>query len=118
MGENMKALFKYLTFAIQLNNCLSQDDLPRVCNVTEQKTQTELPCTFPFSLNGQIFNECTNTFDPEGKYWCSTRTTPDGAHVASGGYWGYCSEDCILETKTGTLLDQIEISERIVSTSL
>ena len=32
--------------------------------------------------------------DPEGEYWCSTRTDSKNKHVGGGGHWGYCKPGC------------------------
>ena len=37
------------------------------------------------------YNELTK---PDGKAWCSTKVDGEGQHVAAGGFWGHCSQDC------------------------
>jgi len=68
------------------------------------RTTTGLQCQFPFTYidpttNAETkFTSCTTKGDPDGKAWCSTKTTVDsrggGAakiyHVA--GNWGYCPQ--------------------------
>jgi hypothetical protein len=48
-------------------------------------------------INLRRHKTCTTENDPDGKLWCSTRTTPDDYHVGRGGFWGYCSDDCVNE---------------------
>jgi hypothetical protein len=38
-------------------------------------------CIFPFTFEGQVFNECTTRKDPEKKHWCSVEVDMDGKHV-------------------------------------
>ena len=62
----------------------------------QQSSGREIVCEFPFKLSESgSFDTCTDQFDPEGKFWCSTRITPAGYHVSGGGHWGYCSEECV-----------------------
>ena len=49
--------------------------LPR-CFVTEFKSDQKKACMFPFRLQDggtDDQNSCTNLFDPDGRYWCSTQ---------------------------------------------
>jgi len=52
-----------------------------------------MPCIFPFSFRGKIFDECTTFSDPDEKLWCSTKVDENGLHVSAGKYWGHC-DDC------------------------
>lgn len=53
------------------------------------------PCAFPFKYDGVTYDGiCTNKSDPNGDYWCSTKTDKRGRHKPGGGHWGYCNEGC------------------------
>ena len=45
------------------------------CFVTEFSSDQKKACVFPFRLQGasEDHNSCTNLFDPDGRYWCSTQ---------------------------------------------
>ena len=46
------------------------------CFVTEFISDQKKACVFPFKLQGRATedqNSCTNLFDPDGRYWCSTQ---------------------------------------------
>jgi len=45
-------------------------------------TQCGIPCHFPFTYNGNTFNECTST--GEAAPWCATQSEYDSYN------WGYC----------------------------
>jgi len=62
------------------------------CFVIENKTNDLQPCIFPFVFAEKTYNKCTNTSDPDGKFWCSTKIDENGKHVKS--YWGYCDQNC------------------------
>ena len=65
------------------NNGIFQTD--QQCNTTSGH-----PCVIPFNMDGVLYNGCTNFSDPDGLFWCSTRTNNEGFHVQ--GNWGYCNE--------------------------
>ena len=52
----------------------------------------DLPCIFPFKINGRRYDGCTS--DDEVMPWCSVQTDDEGNHVPSdeenGKTWGYC----------------------------
>ena len=52
----------------------------------------DLPCIFPFKINGRRYDGCTT--DDEVMPWCSVQTDDEGNHVPSdeenGKTWGYC----------------------------
>merc|ERR1711976_42397 len=53
------------------------------------------PCVLPFKFQGKIRYGCIADADPDGRYWCSTKTDDDLNHVTGQGFWGYCrSQDC------------------------
>ena len=50
-------------------------------------------------LIAQRYDSCTDYKDPNGKKWCSTRTSNSSVslhvHIGKKEYWGYCEEDCL-----------------------
>jgi len=47
-------------------------------------------CIFPFKYRGKEYENCAATEDnPEGLYWCATKSEFDGSVNGSG--WGYCA---------------------------
>jgi len=52
------------------------------------------PCVFPFILKNVTYDGCTTKDDNEGKYWCSTKTTPTHHQIGGKGNWGHCPDDC------------------------
>ena len=53
------------------------------------------PCVFPFKFQGKLRYGCITDADPDGRYWCSTRTDDDLNHITGQGFWGYCrSRNC------------------------
>ena len=63
------------------------------CQVMERGTWTLNPCSFPFIVDGKRFDDCTDFLDPDGKFWCSTRTDPKTfQHVNGQGLWGFCND--------------------------
>jgi len=67
------------------------------CSVTDQISNEEKQCAFPFVLDSHpdFENiECTNQIDPDGKYWCSTKVDENGIHQE--GHWGYCEGSCAI----------------------
>ena len=65
----------------------------------EEANGGQRPCKFPFIIGGKQYDSCTDYKDPEGKKWCSTKTSNHTrtlhTHVGGQGYWGYCPEDCL-----------------------
>ena len=47
------------------------------CVVEEISTKEQKSCLFPFFLkdDGEPYFECTNNFDPDQRYWCSTKVS-------------------------------------------
>ena len=65
-------------------------------------------CVFPFRFRGRTYSSCTNNFDPDGKFWCSTRVDRNGVHIR--GNWGYCEQSCRLSRSLNTwFLDYIDV---------
>ena len=78
--------------------CECSNNLESKCLTTEKgdgpKKNTQ--CKFPFKVSGVLYNTCTTAQDPNGKYWCSTKTDNKDRHMR--GQWGYCDErNCPLE---------------------
>ena len=48
-----------------------------LCIVEETSTKKQKSCVFPFFLqnDGKPYFECTNDFDPDQRYWCSTKVS-------------------------------------------
>ena len=48
-----------------------------LCIVEETSTKKQKSCVFPFFLknDGKTYFECTNDFDPDQRYWCSTKVS-------------------------------------------
>ena len=106
-----------------ISSALSQDadeeNLPlTACRVNETASGEDKTCKFPFILNGTRLDcihfpflnhvlcckyfrhtKCTDQEDPDGLLWCSTRTTHDDFHVGNGGFWGYCDDECVVESE-------------------
>ena len=55
-----------------------------------------IPCVFPFQLNGNVYNTCTNELSQftNNKTWCSTKVDETGEHIS--GNWRSCNENCLL----------------------
>jgi hypothetical protein len=65
-------------------------------------------CVFPFRFRGRTYSSCTNNFDPDGKFWCSTRVDRNGVHIR--GNWGYCGRSCKESRSLNTwFLDYIDV---------
>ena len=56
-----------------------------------------VPCQFPFILNGKTYDACTDETDPDGRFWCSTKVDRFGN--IKFGHWGYCSDECFPSTQ-------------------
>ena len=52
------------------------------------------PCALPFKFDGKLRDACITEFDPDGKYWCSTKVDENFVHVGGGGFWGFCADSC------------------------
>ena len=63
------------------------------CRVSEEGTGKIVNCAFPFKIGGKMFYNCTHDFDPDGKFWCSTKTNSSTSeHVPGNNFWGFCEE--------------------------
>ena len=81
----------------------------RGCDVTEINSQTEKQCVFPFKINQRTYMECTDNFDPDGKFWCSTKVDNDtGVHIGGQKYWGFCKDPACFTTTTLQKKDQVK----------
>ena len=80
------------------------------CIVKEKASGEQKECAFPFVIGNKTHDSCTDHKDPDGKRWCSTKTShhslSPNVHEGGKGLWGYCSEDCIHfgETTTTTTI--------------
>ena len=79
------------------------------CLVIQQKDQKMKPCQFPFiTEDGTTFHDCTNYQDPNGKFWCSTKTDPNTTkHIKDQEFWGYCENDNCPDHWNGKRKNQI-----------
>ena len=70
---------------------------------------SDKPCVFPFIMkqgNVSVTHDgCTNYQDPDGKFWCSTKTDENHFHFGESGNWGYCPKYC--RKDDGETLDQV-----------
>ena len=55
---------------------------------------TNKPCDFPFEYQGQLRATCITDLDPDGRFWCSTKTDHDRKHIPGQGHWGLCRKNC------------------------
>ena len=69
------------------------------CETTDDSPDRNMPCIFPFRLNGKLRNSCTKEDDFEGRYWCATRTDNNLDIVDEN--WGYCPKSCPFEGRGG-----------------
>jgi len=76
------------------NKCI-KDRASDTCK-TVSGAKPNLPCHFPFILNGKKHNGCV--YEGYDKAWCSTRTFDTGTHME--GHWGNCDHaSCPIEKK-------------------
>ena len=74
-------------------HCAISDREDNNCRVIEEGTGKIVHCVFPFKIGGKMFNNCTHDFDPDGKFWCSTKTNSSTSeHVPGNNFWGFCEE--------------------------
>ena len=79
------------------------------CSVKEVRSGEQRFCRFPFIIGRKRYDSCTDYKDPDGKKWCSTRTSNHTmslhVHVGFEGHWGHCPEDCLKEKGVGPCND-------------
>ena len=56
--------------------------------IDQCKTETDLPCQFPFVYKEKVINGCT--MEDHNEYWCSTGVTL----TSNGKWWGNCRGLC------------------------
>ena len=68
------------------NQCLTTNDSPTL----------NAACVFPWRFQDDRLRQgCINDTDPDGKYWCSTKTDPQSLeHIGGEGNWGFCTNSC------------------------
>ena len=68
-------------------------------NPTPKISQSE-PCVFPFYYKERVRYGCISEDDPNGQFWCSTKTAntseSEFEHIGGFGHWGHCSKNCIV----------------------
>ena len=78
------------------------------CSVKEVSSGGQRPCRFPFIIGRKRYDSCTDYKDPDGKKWCSTRTSNHSrtrhVHVGRRGFCGHCPEECA-EKEVGPCVD-------------
>ena len=71
-------------FGIELDEDIFENEINEeifgnelLCIVEETSTKEQKSCVFPFFLknDGKTYFECTNDFDPDQRYWCSTKVS-------------------------------------------
>jgi len=73
----------------------SNTNSSEVCSTNEEGPSKNEPCIFPFIFSGQTYDSCTQEFDDQLKFWCSTKVTADNYHIIKEGNWGYCGSNCV-----------------------
>ena len=74
----------HLYLFISDQKCLTNSDGP----------QKNVICVITWKFKGKLYNDCTTDEDPDGKLWCSTKTSSDLEHIGGQGNWGYCEQSC------------------------
>ena len=67
----------------------------KICRTNNDGPRKNTPCALPWKKNGKLYDGCTTDEDPDGKLWCSTKTSTDLEHVGGQGNWGYCAQSCL-----------------------
>jgi hypothetical protein len=90
------------------NTLKEHEDICRLTKGDGKGGKQNTPCAFPFRFDGKLHNgTCTNKGDPDGLFWCSTKTVGKlRRHRKKGGFWGYCQEGC--DKKPGPTLVRIQ----------
>ena len=97
----------FLMFCWIINYCPTGSSEEKIqkqfptCQVVEQGGTNEVAqCSFPFMVDGKTFTKCTDYLDPDGNFWCSTKTDPDTFQHSSGhGFWGFCEDVQCIQAK-------------------
>ena len=95
-------------------DCGEEVSVPDTCTTIGGPADNQ-SCVFPFTVGGVTYNKCRTeglvntscsstllfgveitTCQYEGleEPWCSTATTDDGDHLAGGGHYGQCPDNC------------------------
>jgi len=69
----------------------------QACLVEKKKSKVCLsnlgnPCVFPFTYNGETYNQCTSTGSENGQSWCATQIDDNGEVVRNK--WEDCQPSC------------------------
>ena len=59
----------------------------RQCLTTNDSPSSNTPCSFPFKFKGKLRRGCITEDDPDGRFWCSTKTDDNFNHI--GGNLNY-----------------------------
>jgi len=102
----------------QVRLSLREDQPVLRCSVKERTSGEQKYCRFPFIIARKRYDTCTDYKDPDGKKWCSTKTSNSSlslhVHIGNGGFWGYCQDDC-LEKDVGSCTDYADQGFKCVS---
>ena len=53
----------------------------RQCLTTNDSPSSNVPCSFPFKFKGKLRRGCITVDDPDGRFWCSTKTDDNFNHI-------------------------------------
>lgn len=90
-NEHVAGNWGYCNNKCPLDNKPTQPPSGNICSTIGGQVIGK-PCIFPFILNNQKYNSCTDILDSSGNYWCSTKVDINGKHIS--GNWGYCNNFC------------------------
>ena len=81
------------------------------CEVFENATDSKKECSFPFKMDGKIYNGCTDRHEPSGKFWCPTKLNSTTQEMITS-FWGWCEDsDCSIHMDDKTFDDIMIDSE-------
>jgi hypothetical protein len=76
-------------------------EIPEKCLTTNDSTDPNKPCIFPFKFNDVVYEGCPTDLKDKNKRWCSTESNEN--NVENSEKWGYCSGYCPIELEEGKL---------------
>ena len=84
----MVALFAAFLFLLSQEAFASD-----ICTTSETKrgATPNLPCIFPFTVEGKTYYKCTTDLNPDKSLWCKTGDARPGQSIFQ---WGYCGGKC------------------------
>ena len=66
---------RILVILVTLGITIVSTDGRLTCTVKEKRSGEERYCQFPFIIGWKRYDSCTDYKDPDGKKWCSTKTS-------------------------------------------